>query len=50
MIGSSSAEKRTFSDPNVQSGTSYFYVVTALSKEMLESSYSNETRADIPRP
>lgn len=50
MIGSSSAETRTFSDPNVESGNSYFYVVTALSKEMLESRFSNEARADIPRP
>ena len=50
MIGSTPAETRTFSDTNVQSGNSYFYVVTALGEDRLESSYSNEARADIPRP
>lgn len=50
MIGSTSAQTHTFSDTNVQSGNSYFYVVTALREDMRESSYSNEARADVPRP
>ncbi|HKR28828.1 MAG TPA: hypothetical protein VJT08_00025 [Terriglobales bacterium] len=50
MIGRTSAETRTFSDTNVQSGNTYFYVVTAVREDMIESSYSNEARALVPRP
>ena len=50
MIGSTSAETHTFSDTNVQSGNTYFYGVTAVRKDMIESSYSKEARAVIPPP
>jgi fibronectin type 3 domain-containing protein len=49
-IGSVSHENRTFTDTNVQSGNTYFYVVKSVNQESVESTYSNEVRADIPHP
>lgn len=40
----------SYSDSSVQSGQSYYYVVTTLSKGNLESGYSNEFQAAIPAP
>ena len=37
-----------YSDQSVQSGTTYYYVVTAVDDAGQESAYSNETRATIP--
>jgi fibronectin type 3 domain-containing protein len=39
-----------YSDNNVQSGTTYFYVVTAVDASSQESGFSNETMALIPAP
>jgi len=50
IIGSTSRENRSFTDGNVQSGSTYFYVVTALDHESHESTNSNEVKTDIPRP
>lgn len=38
----------SFTDTSVQSGTTYFYVVTSVAPSAAESSYSNEVNADIP--
>jgi hypothetical protein len=38
----------TYTDQSVQSGTIYYYVVTAVDPQGQESPYSNETRATIP--
>jgi hypothetical protein len=38
----------TFTDSSVQSGTTYFYVTTAVDSTGTESSYSNEAQAIIP--
>ena len=45
------AESATgFSDENVSAGRTYFYVVTAVDAENVESAYSNEAAAVIPTP
>ena len=38
----------TYNDQSVQSGTIYYYVVTAVDHLGQESTYSNETRATVP--
>ena len=38
----------SFTDTNVQSGLSYFYAVTAIDANNLESDYSNIAQATIP--
>ena len=38
----------TYSDQSVQSGTIYYYVVTAVDHLGQESTYSNETQVTIP--
>jgi hypothetical protein len=45
---SSNVTTTNFSDTNVQSGLTYFYVVTAVDTNGLESAYSNQTQASIP--
>jgi len=37
-----------YSDWNVQAGTTYYYVVTAVDNEGRESSYSDEATATVP--
>ncbi len=39
-----------FSDPSVQPGNTYFYVVTAVDASGVESTFSNEAQAVIPSP
>jgi len=38
----------TYTDPNVQSGTTYYYVSTAVNSSNVESAYSNQATAAIP--
>ncbi|SRR6266567_3644091 len=38
----------TYTDEHVDSGTTYFYVVTAVDESDRESRYSNEVKAKIP--
>lgn len=40
----------TYSDNNVQAGVTYFYVVTAVDANSVESTFSNETAAVVPTP
>jgi fibronectin type 3 domain-containing protein len=39
-----------YSDSSVQSGTTYFYVTTAVDSSGTESSYSNQVQAVVPFP
>lgn len=43
-----SATQLTFTDTNVQSGTTYYYAVSAVDSSNVESSYSNQAMATIP--
>ncbi len=47
-LNSSLLAATDFSDSGVQSGTTYFYVSTAVDGNSLESSFSNEASADVP--
>jgi hypothetical protein len=38
----------SYNDQSVQSGTVYYYVVTAVDAQGHESAFSNETRATVP--
>jgi len=38
----------TFTDTNVQSGQTYYYVVTAMDSSNKESVFSNQTQALVP--
>jgi len=49
-ISSNLQTSTTYRDSTVQSGTSYYYVVTAVDSTGAESSYSNEVTAVIPTP
>jgi fibronectin type 3 domain-containing protein len=43
-----SGTQLTFTDTSVQSGTTYYYAVTAVDSSNVESSYSNQATASIP--
>jgi len=47
-LNSSPLQGTTFTDSTVQSGTTYFYVVTAEDASHVQSNYSNEVIAAIP--
>jgi hypothetical protein len=47
-VSSSPDANTTYLDSNVQSGATYFYVVTAVDASSQESAFSNETMAVIP--
>lgn len=49
-LNSSVQPGTTYSDNSVQSGLTYFYVVTAVDGSALESVFSNESTAVIPTP
>jgi hypothetical protein len=49
-INNSIVNSLDYRDANVQSGSHYFYVVTAQSTDGVESPFSNEVSADIPNP
>jgi len=40
----------TYTDSTVQSGTTYYYVVTAVDSSGDESAYSNQSMATVPTP
>jgi fibronectin type 3 domain-containing protein len=48
--GSAVEPTTTYTDSNVQSGMSYYYVVTAVDGSGNESTFSNEAVAGIPTP
>ena len=47
-LNSSPQATTTFTDSTIQSGTTYYYVVTAVDSNQQESDYSNEALATIP--
>jgi fibronectin type 3 domain-containing protein len=47
-VSTSLGPATSFEDDSVQSGSSYFYTVTAVDGEAVESYPSNETEAVIP--
>ena len=47
-LNSSPQSNTTFTDSTVQSGVTYFYVVTAEDANHVQSDYSNEAPATIP--
>ena len=49
-IDGSVVNSLSYKDASVQSGGRYFYVVTALASDGVESPFSNEVAADIPNP
>ena len=49
-LNSSPQAGTTFVDSTVQSGSTYYYVVTAVSSSGAESSYSNQATAVVPTP
>jgi fibronectin type 3 domain-containing protein len=50
LITSSPVTVTSFTDSTVQGGSTYFYVVTAVDGNSVESSFSNEAQAVIPTP
>jgi predicted phage tail protein len=50
LLNSSLVPTTQYSDANVQSGQTYYYVVTAVDSSNMESSYSNQGSATIPTP
>jgi fibronectin type 3 domain-containing protein len=50
MINSSLDSTTNYSDSTVVSGTTYYYVATAVNTESQESAYSNQVTAIIPNP
>ena len=49
-LNSSPVTTAQFTDSNVQSGQTYYYVVTSVDSNNVESTYSNEVPATIPTP
>jgi fibronectin type 3 domain-containing protein len=47
-LNSSLVSGLTYTDSNVQSGTTYYYVATAVDSSGNESAYSNQASAPIP--
>jgi fibronectin type 3 domain-containing protein len=47
-LNSSLLSNTAFTDSNVQSGVTYYYVSTAVDSNNVESAYSNEASAPIP--
>jgi len=50
MINTSLDSTTTYTDSTVVSGTTYYYVATAVNSESQESGYSNQATAVIPNP
>jgi fibronectin type 3 domain-containing protein len=50
QVGTGNGTATTYTDSAVQSGQTYFYVVTAVDSAGHESVYSNEARAVVPSP
>ena len=47
-VPATSATEYMYTDANVQSATTYYYVVTAVDSSNVESTYSNQAMATIP--
>jgi Abnormal spindle-like microcephaly-assoc'd, ASPM-SPD-2-Hydin len=49
-LNSSPISQLQWKDSTVQSGTTYYYVVTAVAANSTESTFSNEATAPVPKP
>jgi hypothetical protein len=49
-LNASPTSQTRLTDSTVQSGTTYYYVVTSVAADTVESIYSNQAPAAIPRP
>jgi len=49
-LNSSPQPDASYTDSRVRSGSTYFYVVTVVGSNFVESSYSNEAKAVVPTP
>jgi hypothetical protein len=49
-LSSSPNPQLRWTDSSVQAGTTYYYVVTAVTADSVESAYSNQAAAAIPKP
>jgi fibronectin type 3 domain-containing protein len=49
-LNSTPAPSTNYTDATVQSGVTYYYVVTAVDGSGMESAYSNQSTAVIPTP
>ena len=49
-VNSSLQSMTSFTDATVASGTTYYYVATAVDNQSVESTYSNEVQAVVPTP
>jgi hypothetical protein len=47
-LNSSPLPQTSYTDPNTQSGITYYYAATSIAPDQVESAYSNETNAVIP--
>jgi len=47
-MGSTASSDPSYTDTNVQSGQTYYYVVTAINSSNQESGYSSEVTAIVP--
>jgi hypothetical protein len=50
VLSSSPDPGTTYTDSNVQAGSTYYYVVTAVDSSGTESAYSNQAQAVVPTP
>jgi len=49
-LNSTANPQLRWTDSTVQSGTTYYYVVTSVAADTVESTYSNQATAAIPKP
>ena len=47
-VNSTPLSSTSFADSTVQSGATYYYVVTAVDQHSVESNYSNEAQVTVP--
>ena len=49
-LNAAAVSQLRYTDSTVQSGSTYYYVVTSVAADTAESAYSNQASAAIPKP
>lgn len=49
-VNSTPVSASSYTDTNVQAGTTYYYVATAVTSDKTESAYSNQAQLTVPTP